>query len=375
MNDLTTYLYALAKESDPNRTWKIDNVRSAIDCLGLKKPSRKVITIVGSNGKGSCAWMLSHCLQQAGFSVGLITSPHVHSYKERCLINSEQLSQEKWERAFVKLQSIPFRELSYYECLMVLSCILVKESSVDFLIAEVGLGGRLDSVNALEPDCVVMSSIDLEHTDRLGDTREKIFKEKIQVARQGIPVFSIVKDLMSEFQYWSKVIGFEYHIVDNYQGAYPKGVNRDLAGLVVQALSHFMPGQNFSRLLPNHIPYRSQKIAPGPVIIDTAHNVWAVKILVEQLKLDYQIKRWNFFFNLRIDRDIKAFFEAIKSDSIHIYLCHHPECHTPKSIPKELYHIKWLSPDDAISILANQPAIICGSFHVLEACMPKALAD
>ncbi len=164
-------------------------VRVVRDALALN-PAFPVITVGGTNGKGSACMMLEAILHHAGYKAGCYTSPHLLRYNERVRIAREQASDAQLAQAFEAVElaragaGVP---LTYFEFGTLAAMHLFIEARVDIAILEVGLGGRLDAVNVFEPDCAMVMSVALDHMDYLGDTREKIGFEKAGIFRAGKP--------------------------------------------------------------------------------------------------------------------------------------------------------------------------------------------
>jgi len=149
-------------------------------------PGFPVITVGGTNGKGSVCAMLESILHAAGYRVGCYTSPHLLRYNERVRIAKEQASDAELCASFEKIeQARGDTALTYFEfgTLAAMQCFI--EHQVDVAILEVGLGGRLDAVNVFDSDCAVLTSVDIDHTDYLGETREQIAFEKAGIFRSG----------------------------------------------------------------------------------------------------------------------------------------------------------------------------------------------
>ena len=157
---------------------------------GGKPPHIPFTYIVGgTNGKGTCAALLEQALRAHGRSTALICSPHLLSFNERACINGKAATDAEWLAA---LQSVDAHRqgtpLTYFEYCTLAAFIIFWHHQVDVWILEVGLGGRLDAVNIIDADCALITSIDLDHTEILGDTREKLAYEKLQVARRNKPL-------------------------------------------------------------------------------------------------------------------------------------------------------------------------------------------
>lgn len=160
--------------------------------MNLLTSSAKVVTVAGTNGKGSCVAAVSALLQQAGWSVGVYTSPHLKSYNERIMLNGANASDEQIMDAFQAIydacQSFsPAISLTYFEYGTLAALHVFSVNSLDAIVLEVGLGGRLDAVNIVDADVAVVTSIDIDHKDWLGDTRELIGVEKAGVYRAHKP--------------------------------------------------------------------------------------------------------------------------------------------------------------------------------------------
>jgi dihydrofolate synthase/folylpolyglutamate synthase len=144
--------------------------------LRIKVP---VITVAGTNGKGSTCAMLEAIYLQAGYKTGVYTSPHLVDFEERCRLHGESASSELFAKAFDYVeQARGHISLTYFEFSTLAILYMLSQAELDVVILEVGLGGRLDAVNIVDADCAVITSIDLDHTALLGNDREAIGFEK-----------------------------------------------------------------------------------------------------------------------------------------------------------------------------------------------------
>lgn len=151
--------------------------------------SRKIFVVAGTNGKGSCIATMESVLLAHGYSVGTFTSPHFLCYNERIRINGEQVSDNSIVAAFEVIEAA--REsvrLTYFEFNTLAALVIFQRSSLDVVLLEVGLGGRLDAVNIIDADVAVLTSVDLDHQEWLGDTRSAIAREKLGIARPNHPL-------------------------------------------------------------------------------------------------------------------------------------------------------------------------------------------
>lgn len=167
----------------------LDRANQMIEHLALK-PTFKVITVGGTNGKGSTSTILAQIYLEAGYRVGCYTSPHLIDYNERVTVNLKQASDNALCEAFSfieKARQALDLELTYFEVGTLAAVWHFMQADIDVAILEVGLGGRLDTVNAFEPDCAIITSVDLDHQEFLGHTREAIAYEKSAIYRPNKP--------------------------------------------------------------------------------------------------------------------------------------------------------------------------------------------
>lgn len=166
----------------------LDRTRRVADRLQLGKPAPTVITVAGTNGKGSCVATMEAILQRAGYKTGCYTSPHIHSFNERIRIDGHCVTDAALIAAFEAIEAKRGDEtLSYFEFATLAGLYLFRESAVDVALLEVGLGGRLDAVNIIDADVAIISSIGIDHVDWLGDDIESIAAEKAGIMRAGMP--------------------------------------------------------------------------------------------------------------------------------------------------------------------------------------------
>lgn len=167
----------------------LERVQQVSSMLGLS-PGFPIITVGGTNGKGSTCAMLEAVLGCAGYRTGCYTSPHLQRYNERVRIDRQEISDRKLCQAFEAVETARLAagiSLTYFEfgTLAAMHCFIAEK--LDVVILEVGLGGRLDAVNVFDPDCAILATIDLDHMHYLGDSREKIGYEKAGIFRKGKP--------------------------------------------------------------------------------------------------------------------------------------------------------------------------------------------
>jgi len=172
-----------AYKADLSNTWKLSAY--------LEEPENhfKSIHVGGTNGKGSTSHMLASMLQEAGYRVGLYTSPHLKDFRERIKVNGKMIPKAN-VTSFIDRHKAFFEEneLSFFEMTVGLAFDYFKDAQIDIAVIEVGLGGRLDSTNIITPEVSVITNIGLDHTQFLGDTLSQIAQEKAGIIKSGVPV-------------------------------------------------------------------------------------------------------------------------------------------------------------------------------------------
>ena len=168
---------------------RLDRFVAVLDRLGLRTPPYEIVTVAGTNGKGSCVAMLESIYWHAGYDVGTFTSPHLWRFNERIRINGVDAADAELVEVFEAVtRALGSATLSYFEASFVAALAMFRRHDPDVAILEVGMGGRLDATNAVDTDCALIVSIDLDHREWLGETREEIGREKAGIVRRGKPV-------------------------------------------------------------------------------------------------------------------------------------------------------------------------------------------
>jgi len=291
----------------------LDRIRTVAGKLGLAFPFI-AITVGGTNGKGSTCAMLEAILLAAGYRVGMYTSPHLIDYNERIRLNGEIAGDAQIVEQFHAIdQARGDVSLSYFEFSTLAALRMFEQQKVDIAILEVGLGGRLDAVNIVDADCAVVTSIDIDHAEWLGDTREKIAFEKAHIYRPGRPAIcadplppQTLIDYAHEIGADLWLAGKDFNFSGDRQQWGYGGRNRRRAGLAYPALrganqllnasavlaalealeDRLVVPQQAIRIGLSHVtlPGRLQ-IVPGQpaLVLDVAHNPHASAALAQNL--------------------------------------------------------------------------------------------
>ena len=273
--------------------------------LGNPEKLLKCIHVAGTNGKGSTSHLLASVLQEAGYKVGLYTSPHLKDYRERITINGQPIAEE-YVCDFINTNKSFFEanELSFFEMSVGLAFDYFAAAKTDINIIEVGMGGRLDSTNIITPLVSVITNIGLDHTQFLGDTLKAIASEKAGIIKPNIPVVigeyvietkpvfeAKANETHSEIYFASDLVQEDYPsaLLGDYQYHNKKTVLQTLKVLQEKQLlsvSEEAIKKGFLNVIKNtNLQGRWQQLGENPKIIcDTAHNTHGLSIVLNQLK-------------------------------------------------------------------------------------------
>ncbi|UPQ77869.1 bifunctional folylpolyglutamate synthase/dihydrofolate synthase [Flavobacterium azooxidireducens] len=300
-NQLPMYQTQGASAYKPN----LDNTILLANYLNNPEKKLKTIHVAGTNGKGSTSSLLASVLQEAGYKVGLYTSPHLKDYRERIKINGEEITEE-FVIDFVSQHKTFFenQQLSFFEMTVGLAFDYFVKENVDIAIIEVGMGGRLDSTNIITPLISVITNIGLDHTQFLGNTLESIAFEKAGIIKPNIhivigeytnetkPVFiKKASETNSEIYFASDLIEEVYPtaLLGDYQIQNRKTVQHTLRILQQQnefTFSEETIKNGFLNVIQNTgLLGRWQQLGDSPKIIcDTAHNKHGLSIVLKQIE-------------------------------------------------------------------------------------------
>ncbi len=363
----------------------LDRVQLVYEKLFPSGVPFRVITVAGTNGKGSTVSFIDSIYQQSTYKVGRSTSPHLLKYNERYAIDGEDVSDEVIINAFELIESK--REdikLTYFEFSTLAAFIIFAKAEVDIAILEVGLGGRLDSVNVVDSDVSVITNIAIDHTDYLGDTREAIGREKAGVMRGSKPCICGDQDPPQSLLAYAKEIDTDITFVSQtyehdigLEGDHQR-LNAAVAIKAVESLSGQFPvslKMIIEGVKKASIRARFEKIEIGEktIILDVAHNPAAVKTLVDTLsKSPMQTVA---IFSALIDKDIIEMVDLASSAIKHWYLV---PLSSERAIESRALRNKFSSSDSTTickdmksaiqESLAHQDAgriVIFGSFYTI----------
>jgi dihydrofolate synthase/folylpolyglutamate synthase len=317
---------------------RVDVVWQRLQPGGLTCP---VVTVAGTNGKGSCVAMLEAIYRQAGYRVGAYTSPHLRRYNERIRIDGTLVGDERLCQAFDRVdQARQGRALTYFEFGTLAALDIFARESLDLVVLEVGLGGRLDAVNIIDPDVALITTVDLDHSDWLGTNRDEIGLEKAGIMRAGRPVVLATEMPDSVYRHAKQadakvfMVGRDFRVEpasrgfawtgrrQRYSRLSPPALRgtfqlRNAAAvlMVSECLSEVLPVSQASidsALQTVQLPGRMQIVPGSPLIVlDVAHNPQAVQSLRDNLEDLALAGRWHAVFGILSDKDLTGILQII----------------------------------------------------------------
>ena len=322
--------------------YKEDLTNTLLLAQHLNNPENylKCIHVAGTNGKGSTSHLLASVLQEAGYKVGLYTSPHLKDFRERIKINGKEISEE-FVCEFVEKNKSFFEanELSFFEMTVGLALDYFAKEKTDINIIEVGMGGRLDATNIIMPLVSVITNIGKDHTQFLGNTLQSIAKEKAGIIKKDVPVvvgeyvsetkevfLAKAKETHSELFFASDIVKENYPsvLLGDYQISNKKTALQTIRVLQIQG-DFEITEENIQNGFLNVINttglqgrWQQLKLQPK-VICDTAHNSHGLKIVLNQIKKE-QFEELHFVLGVVNDKDLEEILPLFPKEA-HYYFC------------------------------------------------------
>jgi dihydrofolate synthase/folylpolyglutamate synthase len=328
----------------------LERVQELLAFYGNPQNKIKCIHVAGTNGKGSTCAMLDSVLREAGYKTGLYTSPHLVDYTERIKINGSDISKDDFAKLLFEIYitaEVNKIQATEFEILTVMMYVFFERQKVDFAIVETGLGGRLDATNVIEKPLVsIITTIDLDHTDRLGDTIDLIAAEKAGIIKSGVSVvvnrdnlgLEVIKEKAAESNSILEIADdstqIEYEVA--LEGTWQK---KNLA-LVLKTIE-VLQGQNI-KISEDAVKRalkivswsgRFQYIKEKNLILDGAHNPSAAKVLRETLDEFYADKKRIWIYSSISSKDYKEVMEILFHPEDIVILS---QSNAPAAVPAEI---------------------------------------
>ncbi len=365
--EIVDYLFKLERRGID---FSLERISTLLSYFGNPHLSLKAFHIGGTNGKGSTSAILANILKEAGYRVGLYTSPHLSLLEERFQINGEMISRDDLVeyacRVREKIEKFSIK-LTFFEFLTAVAFLYFRERNVDAAVIEVGMGGRLDATNLVNPIVSIITNISLDHMDYLGSTIKAIAKEKSGIIKDNIPVVLgeidqevldlITKELRPKNRYyiWQKdfraeevsdrrfnYFGIEKDLIDmkiSLKG-YHQYINASLAICALECTSNifYTPESAIRKGLESIIwPGRLEYIEGNiKIIMDCAHNPHGIRYAIEYILSRVRFKRIFLIMGVMKDKDYPA---MIKMIAPHCYKIIFTKVDIPRAAsPGELAH-------------------------------------
>ncbi|KTD82354.1 bifunctional tetrahydrofolate synthase/dihydrofolate synthase [Legionella waltersii] len=350
----------------------LDRIRKVAENLGLNHPTAKVITVAGTNGKGSTVSALEAVYTQAGYHVGAYTSPHLLVFNERIRVNTQMISDEELCQAFLHIElNRKDTPLTYFEMTTLAALWHFKQCDLDLVILEVGLGGRLDATNIIDNDLAIITTIDFDHQEFLGNTIEKIASEKAGVIKMGKPIIyadeSPAKSILEAAQQMkSKLLVYnqDYFIEEgdaDWGYKYCETVYEQLPKPNIQ-LKSAAAALSAVNLLQNDLPIEQKHITaalkslsvPGRLqfvkgevsyLFDVSHNAQSVRLLAEKLT------------GLKWPNKIHAVFSALKDKDLPSLIFPLRDC-VDHWYPAQLDNKRAASPESILAAFKDAEIVV-----------------
>tara|TARA_Y100000741_G_scaffold358501_1_gene337782 strand:+ start:440 stop:1636 length:1197 start_codon:yes stop_codon:yes gene_type:complete len=303
----------------------LNRLRPITDIIFRSTIAEKIVVIGGTNGKGTTAEVLNNLLQESNFKIGLYTSPHLFKFNERIRINGVPVSNSEIIDAFEEVKNLKNdTRLTYFDYATLAAFIIFAKNNLDVAILEIGLGGRYDPVNLVDPDISILTNVELDHQKWLGNTREQIGEEKSAIFRDGkiiimgsnnMPssVMKKVEDLNAKTLQLEEDFFIEELTTSN--------LNKESVACSIAAYKEITNYEiDFNTVLKN-TSLLGRCDVNNKFILDVSHNLASVKNLVTFLNKDFKGKSIKAVVGLMKDKDIHDIIRAVKGIVSEWYAC------------------------------------------------------
>lgn len=353
----------------------LDRINAALEKLGNPEESLKFIHVAGTNGKGSVCTMLDSILREAGYRTGLYTSPHIWEYTERIKVDGVEISKEDFAKYAEKIVNLGIH-LTEFEILTVIMFLYFRDKKVDIVILETGLGGRFDATNVIRQNlCSIITHIDLDHTERLGNTKDKIAFEKAGIIKPHCPVitsegYEAIRDKADETDSMF-ILASPYVNPEFIQALALRGNHQvENLALVITAINYLFKNIDDNIIIEGlrkvKNPCRFQFIEERNLIIDASHNPNGIQALRDNLDRFFPQEKRRFVFGCLKNKDYKKMMNILFREGDEIYLnefdypnaAGYNELVENSPYPAKRYEKETVLTPDKLNI-------ICGSFYMI----------
>lgn len=321
MNSYSDYIERLfQKSASIGMRCDLENICLLDRMLNSPWASYPMIHVAGSNGKGSVSVKIAAALSAQGYRVGLYTSPHLFTFRERIAIDGQYISEEAVIEGLEELFSLEEKfgiNASFFELTTMLCFTFFKKSYVDIAVIETGLGGRLDATNIIHPICSVIASISREHAHILGDDLETIASEKAGIIKKNTPVVLGPKARFQSIYHQAKMMDAPLFLSKKISQFFDDE-NSAIAELTLNQLPFSLSDEAIAKGIAVRPMCRFEKM--GEVIFDVAHNPDAIFHLLQALHTFYPKRHFRFLVGFSADKDYESCLRLISDVAVHIHL-------------------------------------------------------
>ena len=350
-NQTINQIYSLTgSEHKGHFNLSLKNIKLLLKKLGNPEKQLKVIHVAGTNGKGSVCAMLSSILKESGYKTGMYISPHLKDFKERFLINNKKISEKDIVKYFQKVK--PFiTSQTFFEVITAMAFLYFKEKNIDFLVCEVGLGGRLDATNVITPLISIITNIGLEHQEYLGETIEEIAYEKAGIIKNKIPVITgtygsalkVIKKTAQKknaklYPDGKPIKGFSLKLKGEFQLK-----NASIAIESIKALNRYHNLKISKKAIKNGLLkttwHGRLEFLSKNILVDCAHNLDAIKALKKEL-IKIKHKKLYLIIGILKDKDYKSMLKELTplADEVILVKPKIPRALDPDILAKHVKH-------------------------------------
>ncbi len=320
------------------------------EALGFPHRAFRSVHVAGTNGKGSVAVKISAALREEGYRVGLYTSPHISDFRERVQIDGIPIQTGEVEEILKRLFSFVHEELSFFDLMTEIGFLHFQKEKVDWAVIEVGIGGRLDATNVIQPEIGAITSIGFDHMHILGQSLEAIAREKGGIVKPGIPLV-VGPSAAPFFPHAFCVDPAPFYDLENQEVARRVLENLGISPRAIAKGIRARPPCRFERR--------------GRYILDAAHNPDGFQKLIEALHWHFPHEKFHFVIAFTQEKNWPACVQLIRPHASKIRAIRGK---SEKLIPPEEMASWGIDPIDSISDIpqSDEKIVICGSFYIMD---------
>lgn len=320
MHNLIQHLYSLGNFRKTDL--KLESILKVKELLSLNRA--KIIHVAGTNGKGSVCYKIASALSDSGYKVGLFTSPHISTFRQRIQIDGKLIGEKEAHKEInhiLVLYDQIKEKPTFFEIMTLLALIHFSNNNVDFIVLETGLGGTHDATNIIEPVLTIITSISLDHMDVLGNSLDTIAMEKAGIIKKNIPLILGPKAKFDSILNRANKLQAKVVFVNKTSLFYDEE-NSFIAKEALLELQKAYPIEKISieKGISMRAPARFEILNNFSIVLDVAHNQEGIKRLFQALMLHFPNKNFRIVFGLASNKDISSCIKQLCSYKLPVHL-------------------------------------------------------